>query len=284
MKMIESDLLKTIEYLLSSGHLFPGQVLTCQIESITAVISNNGLTIGELTTFDPTEAMRHVLVTATVDDNGWIFWKLHDEKRGFFMTLEQVRATYNRHLQPNTVRTSVTHPLRINTLPFSTFPGCIGMTICPGKISDSVYGGDWERNLELDVAAINNWGADAVVTIMENQEFDLLGIPNFPQVMSSQPYKWFHLEIKDSSIPDHRFEQAWPHFQKMISHILHSGGKVLVHCRGGLGRTGLVVAKLLVEEGLSVDDAIQLVRSARPGAIETWEQESYVRGSELGRL
>ena len=47
----------------------------------------------------------------------------------------------------------------------------------------------------------------------------------------------------------------------------HLGGKVLIHCRGGLGRAGLVAALLLVEEGVSPPEAIRRVRAARPGAI-----------------
>ena len=51
---------------------------------------------------------------------------------------------------------------------------------------------------------------------------------------------------------------------------------MLVHCKGGLGRAGLVSARLLVEAGHSPCEAIALVRSVRPGAIETAAQARYV--------
>ena len=54
------------------------------------------------------------------------------------------------------------------------------------------------------------------------------------------------------------------------------GESVVVHCRGGLGRTGLVAARLLVELGESPVSALVRVRAARPGAVETVEQEKYV--------
>lgn len=129
----------------------------------------------------------------------------------------------------------------------------------------------------MDLAVINDWGAAAVVTAMEDHEFDLLGIPQFPSVMGSQPFKWFHLLIRDSDVPDQRFETAWPSVQRVLIETLKEGRDIVVHCRGGLGRTGVVVAKLLVEIGVSPDQAIIMVRSARPGAIETWAQEQYVR-------
>ena len=52
---------------------------------------------------------------------------------------------------------------------------------------------------------------------------------------------------------------------------------MLVHCRGGLGRAGTVGAILLVAMGESPDVAIRKVREVRPGAIETKDQEDYVR-------
>jgi len=50
-----------------------------------------------------------------------------------------------------------------------------------------------------------------------------------------------------------------------------------VHCRGGLGRSGMIAARMLVELGTPADEAIARVRSARPGAVETSEQVAYVR-------
>lgn len=58
--------------------------------------------------------------------------------------------------------------------------------------------------------------------------------------------------------------------------LLRDGGRVLVHCRGGLGRAGTVAARLLVELGDPAAVAVECVRQARPGAIETAAQLEYV--------
>ena len=58
--------------------------------------------------------------------------------------------------------------------------------------------------------------------------------------------------------------------------MLKNGQGIVVHCRGGLGRTGLIAAQLLIELGEMPSKALERVRAARPGAVETRQQEKYV--------
>jgi atypical dual specificity phosphatase len=51
---------------------------------------------------------------------------------------------------------------------------------------------------------------------------------------------------------------------------------VAVHCGAGLGRTGVVLACIFVEQGLSPSAAIARVRRLRPGSVETDEQAKAV--------
>ena len=76
--------------------------------------------------------------------------------------------------------------------------------------------------------------------------------------------------------PGDAFERRWGDKGEEIKDSLSAGGRVLLHCRGGLGRAGTVAARILIEFGYAPDAAIESVRSARPGAIENSVQERYV--------
>lgn len=58
---------------------------------------------------------------------------------------------------------------------------------------------------------------------------------------------------------------------------LERGDGVVVHCWGGLGRAGTIAACVLVATGVAPDRAIDVVRAARPGAVQTPEQDVFVR-------
>jgi protein-tyrosine phosphatase len=58
---------------------------------------------------------------------------------------------------------------------------------------------------------------------------------------------------------------------------LSNGAKILLHCAGGLGRSGLVAASYLKFKGMKGEDAILAVRTARSSrALENSAQEEFV--------
>jgi len=174
------------------------------------------------------------------------------------------------------IRTSETHPIRVDAIPVRK--GLLGLTFCPGKHGDSLNGAPWARDLEVDLAALKAWGAGLVVTLMERHEFAILGVPDLDTRIAAHGMDWEYLPIPDQGTPKGAFEAAWPEICAELLARFETGGRVILHCRGGLGRTGLVAALLLIEAGMPADEAIRAVRRLRPRAIETTAQEIYVRG------
>ena len=172
-----------------------------------------------------------------------------------------------------TVKTSENCPLLIGELPVDGCGGVLGLTLCPGKID---VGRQWNRNLHHDLVAIKDWGATTIVTLIEDFEFSMLQVPTLGQEIQRTGIYWVHLPIRDVSIPDDRFAKGWKIHGPKIRDRLDAGERILIHCRGGIGRTGLVAGQILVERGAQAVDAYHRVRRARPGAIETDEQKAYI--------
>ena len=176
------------------------------------------------------------------------------------------------------VRTSESHPLRIDAVIPGRGLGRIGITLCPGKQQPSAMTGSWCRDLDLDTDTIQRWGATGVITLLEDWEFELLKVRGLSDAVRKRHMEWWHLPIPDVQPPGPDFERTWTTTGEAIRDRLRLGFDVLVHCKGGLGRAGTVAARLLVELGASPEDAIRLVRTARRGAIETDDQMAHVAG------
>ena len=170
--------------------------------------------------------------------------------------------------------------LRINAIELSS-QGRLGLTFCPGKKGPSQHGYYWDRNLSNDLKAINEWQPDLVISLLQDYEFELLGVKDLPNYMSKADFIWHQIPVYDVSPPGIEFDAVWPFIGAQALDLLKSGGKVLLHCRGGIGRTGTVAAILLCMLGYEPQEAIDVVRDCRKGTIETNQQEQYVleRGS-----
>lgn len=181
------------------------------------------------------------------------------------------------------ILTSKSHPLQIDYVTPDRCRGRIGMTLCPGKQEANAISGDWQRDLELDLQNIRDWGASAIVSLMEQEEMEWYGVAALPEKTRALGMQHFHLPVVDMDIPRKEFEQNWLVYGAELRHLLLSDQSIVVHCLGGLGRTGTITARLLIELGMDADTAISRVRKARPGAIQTVQQEVYVRRCKPSR-
>ncbi len=174
-------------------------------------------------------------------------------------------------------RTSTSHPIGVD---WALGPDGhrIGLTFAPGKTDGSGIGDyRWARDLSADLdRLVKTHGATVLACLVEDHELRGLGIPELEGEARRRGLDVRRLPIADGGVPaDLAALQA---FCAGLAVTARAGGVVVVHCRGGLGRTGLVGACTLVELGLTADQALDAVKGARgPKCPETEAQRGVVR-------
>jgi atypical dual specificity phosphatase len=83
-----------------------------------------------------------------------------------------------------------------------------------------------------------------------------------------------HLPVEDFHAPS---QDQLVEAVMAIRSAVASGARVAIHCAAGLGRSGTVAAAYLVSLGREWREAVNTVRAARPGAIETEAQLAAVK-------
>ncbi len=181
------------------------------------------------------------------------------------------------------VMTSETHPIYADFVPEerTKVPGRLGMTFAPGMKTPGRHG-RWDRDLEADLRALREeFGADVLVSVMEEHEYGGYGIPELFERDVVEGIEVLRFAIEDMNVPREAEAEEYEGLIRNVVDRLRDGKNVIIHCRGGLGRTGTVAACVLVALGNhSADEAIEAVRAARRGTVQTRDQEDFVRRFE----
>lgn len=167
-------------------------------------------------------------------------------------------------------------PLRVDFVAPADLPapGRLGLTIAPGTTHEPGEPVD-HHLVERDVARlVSAYGARALVTLQEADELDELPGGDPLEEAARQGLETIWLPIPDGSAPA-TVRSAVPVVERVVA-LLQAGQTVVVHCLGGLGRSGLLAACVLVRMGAAPAEAMARVRAARPGAIQMAVQERFV--------
>ena len=166
-------------------------------------------------------------------------------------------------------------PNKIDTISVPATVGCLGLVACPGVRVEQASAVS-RKHLRADIQALQTWGATGVVSFIEAHEFRMNNVEDIPNLLHAAGIWWLHLPIIDMEITDQKFEDEWAVEGERIRHALRIGERVALHCYAGLGRTGMMGARLLVEMGMEHERAIAAVRKPNPRRIQTKRQSMFV--------
>jgi protein-tyrosine phosphatase len=178
------------------------------------------------------------------------------------------------------IRTSETDPIQADFIPEDEVqtPGRLGMTFAPGMRTTGMRG-RWERDLSADLRALEEeHETDVLVSLMEDHEYRGYQISGLLEQDNIGNIEILRFAIEDMGVPQEAESEGFEAFVQDVVQRMERGQNVVVHCRGGLGRTGTLAACVLVALGChTADEAIAAVREARKGTVQTREQEDFVR-------
>ncbi|XP_027758659.1 cyclin-dependent kinase inhibitor 3 isoform X3 [Empidonax traillii] len=158
--------------------------------------------------------------------------------------------------------------LSLSPLCSSKFLGLCSLPGCRFK--------DVRRNLQKDVGELRNSGIQDIFVLCTRGELSKYRVPNLIDTYQQHGMCVHHHPIPDGNAPD--IATCCKILEELRS-CLENNRKTVIHCYGGLGRSCLVAACLLLQlsDTLAPQQVIESLRNLRgSGAIQTIKQYNFL--------
>ncbi|MDG6772870.1 hypothetical protein QCB45_00825 [Thiomicrorhabdus sp. ZW0627] len=116
------------------------------------------------------------------------------------------------------------------------------------------------EQMERDVRHYRSQGVTKVISLLLPKEIEELQMQQEPEVCDAHEIEFVNFSIKDMSVPEMDDLQT---FNTQLKQDLENGHHLAIHCHGGRGRAGIVAISLMVEHGISAEQAIEMASKAR---------------------
>ncbi len=144
----------------------------------------------------------------------------------------------------------------------------------PGKLAMSARprGGDW---LEDEMQGWRDAGVDIILSLLTPEEERELELMGESREATAKRMRFVSLPIPDRQVPSSPSEVAA--ILESLDADLAAGKNAVIHCRQGIGRSGMLTASLLVMKGRDPESAVTELGRVRGAPIpETQEQRRWI--------
>lgn len=132
--------------------------------------------------------------------------------------------------------------------------------------------GEW---IEDEFSGIAKKGVRQMVSLLEDHEAYGLGLQNENKLAEQNHMAFVSFPIQDRGIPNSISE--FSNITKKLCQEIAEGRNTVVHCRAGIGRTGIVAAGILLHCGFKPDEAFGLISAKRGIQVpDTDEQRNWI--------
>jgi protein-tyrosine phosphatase len=133
-------------------------------------------------------------------------------------------------------------------------------------------GQDW---LPDDIDLLRRAGIDVIVSALTPPETEELGLLEEAECCRTNGIQFISFPIEDRSVPSS--STSFSELLDSLKASLAEGKAVGVHCRAGIGRSSLIAAALLIQNGVSPETAFLTIQEARGCPVpDTVEQRNWV--------
>jgi protein-tyrosine phosphatase len=131
------------------------------------------------------------------------------------------------------------------------------------------------ETLETEIAALRAAGVDTLVSALTSGDQSKLELEDEAALAVAAGISFIAFPIRDFGTPD---RDALVDLAAELADDLRHGRFVTIHCRGGVGRSGLIACAVVIDFGASAEEAMEVVSRARGcTAPETDEQRQMLR-------
>lgn len=129
--------------------------------------------------------------------------------------------------------------------------------------------GEW---VDDEFSGLREGGLRQVVSLLEDHEAFELGLEDEQGHCERHDLRFVSYPIPDRGLPPS--VRGFRDLTRSIHRETAAGRSTVVHCRAGIGRTGLVAASVLLHGGFGVDEALNRVSERRGITVPDTDEQS----------